>query len=51
MNAASRLLATTSMSISDIAGQAGFTTLEHFSNTFKKYYNTTPTQFRSSTRK
>lgn len=46
MGAASRLLLTTSTSISGIAPQLGFATPEQFSNAFKKYYGMTATQYR-----
>ncbi|MRN56612.1 helix-turn-helix transcriptional regulator [Paenibacillus monticola] len=46
MGAASRLLITTNISISAIAAQVGFTTSEQFSNTFKKYFGMTATQYK-----
>lgn len=48
MEAASRLLQTTNLSISNIADQIGFASLEQFSNTFKKYHGITASQFRKS---
>lgn len=48
MEAASRLLQTTRSSISEIAAQVGFTSLEQFSNAFKKYYGISPSQFRKT---
>jgi AraC-like DNA-binding protein/mannose-6-phosphate isomerase-like protein (cupin superfamily) len=47
MSAAVQLLATTDMSISAIAVEVGFATLEQFSHSFKQYYGMTATQYRS----
>lgn len=46
MSAAAYFLATTPMSVSHIAEQTGFATLEHFSQTFKKHYGITPSTYR-----
>lgn len=46
MTAASNLLLTTDRSISAIATQVGFTTPEHFSKAFKKYYGMTASQYK-----
>jgi AraC-like DNA-binding protein len=48
MTAAVYLLSTTSMSISDIARQVGFSSLEHFCTVFKKSYNVSASEYRSS---
>lgn len=48
MQAANSLLQTTRLSISEIAAQVGFASLEQFSNAFKKYYGMTASQFRKS---
>ena len=47
MSAAVHLLTTTSMSISEIARHIGFSSLEHFCATFKKYYNVSAGEYRS----
>ncbi|MCA0753438.1 AraC family transcriptional regulator [Paenibacillus sp. N4] len=46
MSAAAYFLVTTQMSVSRIAEQTGFKTLEHFNQTFKKHYGITPTAYR-----
>ncbi|WP_163538197.1 AraC family transcriptional regulator [Gracilibacillus sp. YIM 98692] len=46
MSAASHLLLTTELSVTAIARQIGFTTVEQFSNAFKKFYGMTATQYR-----
>lgn len=46
MCAAAYYLTTTPMSVSAVAEQTGFATLEHFSQTFKKHYGITPSEFR-----
>lgn len=46
MSAASRLLLTSHMSISAVATEVGFTTLEQFAYAFKKYFGMTATQYR-----
>jgi len=46
MEAASRRLRDTTLNISVIAIEVGFTSLEQFSNAFKKYYGITPSQYR-----
>lgn len=48
MEAANRLLHTTDLSIGDIGAQVGFTTIEQFSNAFKKYYGMTASQSRKT---
>ncbi|KRE39698.1 AraC family transcriptional regulator [Paenibacillus sp. Soil522] len=46
MSAAAYFLVTTPMSVSRIAEQTGFATLEHFSQTFKKLFGITPSAYR-----
>lgn len=48
MSAASMMLMNTSDSISKIAEDVGYSSIEHFSAAFKKYYGTAPTQYRQS---
>ncbi|MDQ0877815.1 AraC-like DNA-binding protein [Paenibacillus sp. V4I3] len=47
MKAAVHLLTTTSMTISEIARHVGFSSLERFCTTFKKYYKVPAGEFRS----
>ncbi|MDQ0114237.1 AraC family transcriptional regulator [Paenibacillus harenae] len=47
MGAAAQLLTTTDMTISAIAAEIGFATLEQFSHSFKQYHGMTATQYRS----
>lgn len=42
---AKRLLTDTSMNISEIAEQLGFSSVQHFSKTFKRKTGTTPSEF------
>lgn len=44
---ASKMLAETTQSISDICYQSGFENLSNFNRTFKKYKHQTPTEYRS----
>lgn len=46
MSAASSLLRDNTLSISDIAFSLGYSSVEHFSNAFKKYYGSTPSSYR-----
>lgn len=48
MSAASQLLRETNASISDIAEDLGYSSPEHFSNAFKKYYKESPKAFRKT---
>ena len=43
---AERLLATTGYSVSTIASNVGFSSQSYFAQVFKKYYGTTPAQYR-----
>ncbi len=47
MEVASQLLLSTGLSISSIAAQTGFSTIEHFSQAFKQYFGITATQYRN----
>ena len=47
MTAAAHLLTTTTISISEIAQQVGFSSLEPFCTAFKKYYNVPAGEFRT----
>lgn len=47
LNASTLLLTTTSLSISTIAHRVGYSTLEHFCQSFKKHYKTTPSAYRT----
>ena len=51
MSAASMMLINSSDSISKIAEDVGYSSIEHFSAAFKKYYGTAPTQYRKSFQK
>lgn len=46
LQVAARLLSTTMMSISEIAYKVGFNDLPHFTRTFKKHYNISPSEYR-----
>lgn len=46
LECAHRLLADTELSISEIARESGFRTMSHFSETFRRRYGVTPTEFR-----
>ena len=48
MSAASQLLRETNASISDIAEDLGYSSPEHFSNAFRKYYKESPKAFRKT---
>ena len=48
MSAASQLLRETNASISDIAEDLGYSSPEHFSNTFRKFYKESPKAFRKT---
>ncbi len=48
MSYASNKLLYTDMSIAEIAENCGYSTLEHFSFAFKKYYNVSPLQYRKN---
>ena len=48
MKSAEQLLKTTTLSISEIADQLGFSSPYHFSNLFKSYYRLSPKHFRDS---
>ena len=48
MSAANQLLRETNASISDIAEDLGYSSPEHFSNAFRKYYKKSPKSFRKS---
>ena len=50
MSAACSLLRDTKQSISDIADKLGYSSVEHFSNAFKRYYKQTPSDYRRSCR-
>ena len=39
-------LTTTSLSINDIAAELGYGSVDHFSRTFAKYNNETPSKYR-----
>jgi AraC-like DNA-binding protein len=47
MSAATVLLRSSSQSISDISDQLGYSSVEHFSNAFRKYWDMGPRDFRS----
>jgi AraC-like DNA-binding protein len=47
MEAAAQLLLTTDLLIREVAIAAGFSTPERFSHSFKKYYNQSPSKYRS----
>lgn len=46
LECAHRLLADTELSISEIARESGFRSMSHFSETFRRHYGITPTEFR-----
>ncbi len=46
MSAASQLLTDTTQSITSIAEDLGYSSIEHFSSAFKKYYQKSPRQYR-----
>lgn len=50
LECAHRLLADTELSISEIARESGFRTMSHFSETFRRRYGVTPTEFRRGER-
>ncbi|PWM02727.1 MAG: hypothetical protein DBY05_01515 [Clostridiales bacterium] len=43
---ATHLLATTDMSILEIAMEIGYNSLSHFNHLFKKYYNISPNEYK-----
>lgn len=47
MGHASRLLAETSLNVSTIAYECGFSNIANFNRTFKKYHNQTPSEYRA----
>ena len=49
MKKAQQLLYESDMSVKEISDAAGFSDPAYFSNTFKKYYNTSPTEYRKNT--
>lgn len=48
MNVAERLLRETTMTVSDIARQTGFSTAKYFSSAFKETFGKTPLEYRAS---
>jgi len=46
MSTAALLLSDTSRTISSIADELGYSSVEHFSTAFKRYYNTSPSKYR-----
>ena len=48
---AAELLLESSLSVSEIAYQAGFSSLSYFTSSFRKLYNTTPTEYRQQKQK
>ncbi len=48
IDAARQLLLHTDTSITQIAGALGFSSSQHFANTFKQYEGKTPTEFRKT---
>lgn len=46
MSAAAILLSDTGKSITDIAGELGYSSIEHFSSAFRNYYHISPRQYR-----
>ena len=48
MSAACLLLQKTNLSIATIAEELGYSSSEHFTHAYKKYYGTTPTAFRKT---
>lgn len=49
MRQAARLLSDSSLSVSDIAERLGYTNAGNFRRIFKKYFRTTPIEFRKGT--
>lgn len=49
MRQAARLLSDSSLSVSDISERLGYTDAGNFRRIFKKYYRTTPVEFRKGT--
>ncbi len=47
INLAARALATTKKHITDIAMECGFSSNAHFSNTFKKFFDVSPSEYRA----
>ena len=50
LNVARDLLQSSNLSIGDIADKTGFNDASHFSQTFQKFFSTTPSEFRTSVR-
>lgn len=50
MRNAGELLHTSNLSIAEIAYRSGYQDLSHFTNLFKKYFSTTPSQYRTTVR-
>ena len=50
MAAAAELLRSTNLSVTQIAEQTGFSSVEHFSTAFRRYYLCSPTAFRRQNR-
>ncbi len=50
MAAAETLLRNSSLKITDISNRTGYSSIEHFSNAFKKFYRVSPGQYRSMLR-
>lgn len=50
MSAAAQMLINTSMTIGEIAEQTGFSSGEHFSTAFRRYYNMSPGSYRKEKR-
>ena len=46
MSVAAILLSDQSLSITDIAENLGYSSIEHFSSSFRRFYNTSPREFR-----
>lgn len=50
MSAAAQMLINTSMTIGQIAEQTGFSSAEHFSTAFRRYFNVSPSGYRKENR-
>ncbi len=46
MAAAETLLRNSSLKITEISNRIGYSSIEHFSNAFKKFYKVSPGQYR-----
>ena len=51
MELAEKLLLTTDEPLREIAGMSGFSDVEYFSRTFKRYYGTSPAAWRKSNKR